>query len=50
MLPDADYPRSWLGRQLGSVSEELNRRFGHRSFLHSLLALILVGATLGGPL
>ena len=50
MLPDADYPRSWLGRQLGSVSKELNRRFGHRSFLHSLPALLLITALLGAPL
>ena len=41
VLPDADYPKSWLGHQLGSVSEDLNRLFGHRSFLHSLLALLL---------
>ena len=34
MLPDADYPKSWLGHQLGSVSKELNRLFGHRSALH----------------
>ncbi len=50
MLPDADYPKSWLGYQLGSVSEELNRRFGHRSFLHSLLALLLITIILGAPL
>ena len=50
LLPDADYPKSWLGRQLGSVSEELNRLFGHRCFLHSLLALLIVSAVLGAPL
>jgi endonuclease YncB( thermonuclease family) len=50
VLPDADYPRSWLGHQLGSFSEELNRRFGHRSFLHSLLALSLITTGLGLPL
>ena len=50
ILPDADYPKSWLGRQLGSVSEDLNRFFGHRSFLHSLLALVLVTLVLGLPL
>jgi endonuclease YncB( thermonuclease family) len=49
-LPDADYPKSWLGRQLGSVSEDLNRMFGHRSFLHSLLALVLITMVLGTPL
>jgi endonuclease YncB( thermonuclease family) len=50
LLPDADYPRSWLGYQLGSVSEDLYRLFGHRSFLHSLLALWLVTTVLGLPL
>lgn len=50
VLPDADYPKSWLGYQLGSVSEDLHRLFGHRSFLHSLLALTLVTATFGALL
>jgi endonuclease YncB( thermonuclease family) len=50
ILPDADYPKSWLGHQLGSISEDLNHLFGHRSFLHSLLALILVVLVLGLPL
>lgn len=46
ILLDADYPRSWIGHQLGSVSRDLNRIFGHRSFLHSLLALALFGVLL----
>jgi endonuclease YncB( thermonuclease family)/membrane-bound metal-dependent hydrolase YbcI (DUF457 family) len=50
VLPDADHPRSWLGHQLGSVSEDLNRLFGHRRFFHSLLALMLVTLALGLPL
>jgi membrane-bound metal-dependent hydrolase YbcI (DUF457 family) len=50
VLPDADHPRSWLGHQLGSISEDLNRLFGHRGFLHSLLALMLVTLALGLPL
>ena len=50
VLPDADYPKSWLGYQLGSVSEELHRYFGHRSFLHSFFALVLVTVILGLPL
>jgi endonuclease YncB( thermonuclease family) len=50
VLPDADYPKSWLGHQLGSVSEDLNRLFGYRSFLHSLLAMMLVTLVLGLPL
>ncbi|MDQ5827050.1 MAG: metal-dependent hydrolase, partial [Chloroflexota bacterium] len=50
VVPDADYPKSWLGHQLGSVSEELHRLFGHRSFLHSVLALVLFTSILGLPL
>jgi endonuclease YncB( thermonuclease family) len=50
VLPDADYPKSWLGHHLGSVSAELNRFFGHRSFLHSLLALLILTTMLGGPM
>jgi endonuclease YncB( thermonuclease family) len=50
VLPDADHPRSWIGHQLGSVSEDLNRLFGHRSFLHSLLALALITTFVGLPL
>lgn len=50
VLPDADYPKSWIGYQLGSVSEDLNRLFGHRSFLHSFVALVLVTTILGLPL
>ncbi len=50
VLPDADYPKSWLGYQLGSISEDLHRLFGHRSFLHSLIALVFVTALLAPPL
>jgi endonuclease YncB( thermonuclease family) len=50
VLPDADYPKSWLGYQLGSISGDLNRLFGHRSFLHSFLALVLITATVGSLL
>jgi endonuclease YncB( thermonuclease family)/membrane-bound metal-dependent hydrolase YbcI (DUF457 family) len=50
ILPDADYPKSQLGHLLGSVSEDLNRLFGRRSFLHSLLALVLITLVLGLPL
>ena len=50
LLPDADYPKSWMGHRLGSISEDLNRRFGHRSFLHGLVSLVLVTTVLGLPL
>ena len=49
VLPDADYPKSWPGNRLRTVSEGLDRFFGHRSFLHSLLALVLVTVVLGLP-
>jgi endonuclease YncB( thermonuclease family) len=35
---------------MGSISEELYRVFGHRSFLHSVLALVLFTSILGLPL
>jgi endonuclease YncB( thermonuclease family) len=50
LLPDADYPKSWIGHQLGSISKELHRVFGHRSFLHSFAALCLVTLVLAPPL
>jgi membrane-bound metal-dependent hydrolase YbcI (DUF457 family) len=50
LLPDADSPKSWLGHHLGSVSADLHRLFGHRSFLHSLLALLILTPALGLPL
>jgi LexA-binding, inner membrane-associated putative hydrolase len=28
ILPDADYPKSWLGHQLSSVSEDLIQKCG----------------------
>jgi len=49
VLPDADYPTNWPGNRLRTVSEGLDRFFGHRSFLHSLLALVLVTVVLGLP-
>jgi len=49
VLPDADYPKSWPGNRLRTVSEGLDRFVGHRSFLHSLLALVLVTVVLGLP-
>lgn len=50
VLPDADYPKSWLGHQLGAPSEWLHERFGHRSFFHSFAALLLVTTILGSLL
>jgi endonuclease YncB( thermonuclease family)/membrane-bound metal-dependent hydrolase YbcI (DUF457 family) len=50
ILPDADYPGSWLGRHLGSISDDLHSLFGHSSFLHSLPALAFFTLALGLPL
>jgi membrane-bound metal-dependent hydrolase YbcI (DUF457 family) len=50
VLLDADYPKSWLGHRLGGVSEDLHRLFGHRSFLHSSLVLLLITIVMGSPL
>jgi endonuclease YncB( thermonuclease family) len=50
VLPDADNPKSWLGHRLGRVSQDLYRLFGHRSFLHSSLALLLCTVAFGLPL
>jgi membrane-bound metal-dependent hydrolase YbcI (DUF457 family) len=50
LIPDAEDPGSWIGYQLGSVSKILNRMVGHHSFLHSLLALMLITTVLGSPL
>ena len=50
VLPDVDHPGSWIGHRLGSFSEGLNRFFGNRSFLHSLLALVLITVVVGLPL
>jgi endonuclease YncB( thermonuclease family) len=50
LLPYADYPKSWLGYRVGSVFEDLILRFDHRSFLHSMLALLIFTTVLGLPL
>lgn len=49
VLPDIDLPTSTLGRTLFWLSTRLERRFGHRTLTHSLLALVAVGI-LASPL
>ena len=39
MLPDIDTPNSIIGRKL-AVSRLINRKFGHRTFTHSLLFIL----------
>lgn len=46
LLPDADYPESYAGHVLGGASHKLNAWFGHRSALHSLIALLVFAAVL----
>lgn len=38
--PDADLPTSKLGRALFWLSTRLEKRFGHRTITHSVIAII----------
>ena len=40
LLPDLDYPESWLGFLLKPLSEKIAERWKHRGFFHSLLGLL----------
>ena len=42
LLPDTDTPKSLIGSLLRPISRLLERRIGHRTVTHSLLALGLV--------
>ena len=44
LLPDVDSPNSSLGRIVPFVSIPLERRYGHRTITHSLLALFALAA------
>jgi len=46
LLPDICHPSSKMGRKLPGVSHLINLIFGHRTFTHSLLFLILVSGLL----
>jgi len=43
LLPDICHGGSKIGRKLPLVSKVINVLFGHRSFTHSLLFLVLIG-------
>jgi inner membrane protein len=43
LLPDVDSPNSSMGRILPFVSIPLERRYGHRTITHSVLALLALG-------
>lgn len=45
-LPDLDSPQAFIGRISGPIAPFLNKKFGHRKFIHSLvlwLPLIVLG-------
>lgn len=46
LLPDLDSPKSLIGRLLPFISLLIERRWGHRTITHSLLALTAVGLVL----
>jgi inner membrane protein len=48
-LPDMDLPPAKIGRLFWFLSRPLERRFGHRTLTHSLVALVAVMAV-SGPL
>jgi inner membrane protein len=43
MLPDVDNPQSFIGRLLFFISHPIDRKYGHRTITHSLLATFIVG-------
>jgi inner membrane protein len=49
LLPDIDLPPAKIGRLFWFVSVPMERRFGHRTLTHSLVAIVAV-MTLSGPL
>ncbi|MGH8612420.1 MAG: metal-dependent hydrolase, partial [Gammaproteobacteria bacterium] len=49
LLPDADLPTSKLGRALFWLSTRLEKRFGHRTITHSVIAIATL-ALLSSPL
>jgi len=36
LLPDIDFPKSWLGRRIKPLSWIIRLFFGHRKFIHSI--------------
>jgi len=39
LIPDIDYTKSMIGKIFRPISKYLNRRFGHRTITHSILAM-----------
>ncbi len=48
LTPDIDNARSTLGKHLGVVSKEFQHLAGHRTFFHSIIGLLIVGAAIFG--
>ncbi|MFC4402239.1 metal-dependent hydrolase [Gracilibacillus xinjiangensis] len=46
IIPDICHSGSKIGRKFPVISKMVNRLFGHRTFTHSLLFLVLVGYVL----
>ena len=44
ILPDIDLPKSVLGRLFHPISRWINRRYGHRTITHSVIALLAITA------
>jgi len=40
LAPDIDNSNSWLGRLLPFISKPIEKRFGHRTLLHSIFAIL----------
>ena len=39
LIPDIDYTKSMIGKVFRPISKYLNRRYGHRTITHSLIAM-----------
>src|SRR5262249_5810528 len=48
LTPDIDNARSTLGKRFGFVSRGFQHIAGHRTFFHSLLGLLIIGAFIWG--
>ncbi|KAB8137758.1 metal-dependent hydrolase [Gracilibacillus oryzae] len=46
LIPDICHSGSKIGRKLPMISKMVNKLFGHRTFTHSLLFLVLIGYVL----
>ena len=42
LLPDIDHTKSIIGKAFLPISSALNRRYGHRTITHSLVALLIL--------